>query len=78
MVRCRLTGEGEEIKRQESELEAASWIPLSEAAEMPIFKAGSFKVIMDTCLGYAQGSLSGLNADALLNDFTKRKELIMY
>lgn len=45
---------------------------------MPIFKGGAFKVIMDACIGYKEGSLLGFKAEAIVNSFTKRKDLIIH
>ena len=75
---CRIADGSERIKIQESELEDATWMPLTEAADLPIFKGGAFQVIMDACLGFHKGDIPGFKAEAIQNSFTKRSDLIIH
>lgn len=74
---CRMERD-QDIVIQESELAAGTWMPIEEAAAMPIFASGSFKSVFDACKAYADGAYQGFAANKLINSFNNRKEVLMH
>ena len=74
----RLADGDDQITVQESELEAAAWFPLQEAADLPIFRGGVLKSMMDTCLAYHAGKFAGFKAEVTQDLFSKRKDLVIF
>ena len=65
---------------QQSELAAADWHPLEQAAELPIFTSGKmFSTIFSRCKAYADGEGGvGLHAAKLANGFNPKHDLLLF
>lgn len=68
----------QKIVVQESELAAAAWHPLEEAAQMPIFCGGTFSSIFTVCRAYTEAQYCGFGAEQLVNSYNKKAEVVMH
>lgn len=67
-----------QVVPQDSELEAAKWMPLHEFGELQFLRQRPLhSMILDRCLAYAQGTYAGLQGYKVGGGLRMEKELLL-
>eukprot|EP00884_Botryococcus_braunii_P009744 jgi/Botrbrau1/18771/Bobra.0386s0089.2 len=68
-----------DIKIQEDELEAATWMPLQEFADNSFMRSRPlWNRVLSLCVAWAEGRYPGMQAHKIDNGFNGREDLLIY
>lgn len=76
---CMLQPLSFDIQKQESEIEAAQWMPIEEYAAQPfVQKHGLLRYLMDVCLAKKDGDYSGFTGVPTTSSFSNEESSYLY